>query len=438
MSRGLFVKGFPIPSVNGSYRLLNDSLVGLQQIWNSSDDLYRLRSRQLDTRYVLTSDAVFDQNKTYYLLVNGAFVVDQTNHDRAEEIPANTYYEQTIVYQWEIVFLSDGSTSATSSNNVIYAAETVDITTVPSDTSLVWKDSDGVTIITASIVEWSESSFVTVVSDPIVDEAAGTITTTKTTTNLVTGDVTKETEIVKKRESYVTTDLVRCDYGAPAVGSVYRFSFVADFEKIGYIDGGSDQAQNAGVFKLEKIFSYFDLVTSGIDLYANLYQPLAIKKEVYLHDQERLATSMVYKLIDPTDNNIVIYMPQIFIKNVDPSVEQCNKYLLTVDLGVQSENTLFELEELLSSILKQKYGIKSESDTESIVSLTVYDKVWLTTSTIKAIQDTRDEIKKLAPSVGDVGLMTLQDTNQYLKENRRLRHMVASLEAVIEKLNSKQ
>ena len=436
MSQGIFIKGFTIQNANGTYTLLSPATFGINRKWDSVDNLYRLRYSSLDPIYTRTEDVTFDSNKKYFKLIDGVYQLDQETHDRADEIPAGVYYERSNVGQWEIVPLT-GENSGTPVFKAVLDDETID----PYHPGVIWEDADGITISSASIDYWDESSFTTTVSDPVVDEEAGTVTTVTTTTNLVTGAVYRETNVVRTKEIYVQNTLTRYDNMNLSVGRVYRFQFVSDFATIGYrldSDGKpiADQDLNAGVFKLEKVMPYFDLVASGIDLYANLYQRLGIKKDIYASDQSRLADSLVYKLSDPTDNSVIIYMPQIFIKDADPSVEKYSKVLLTVNLGIHADlNELSDMENILRQVFEKKYGITPEKEGDALVELTEYDHIWLATSEMDTIKEKRQNIAN-ASRVSFASLFDLQNSNQIFLENRRLKGMVAHLEEALKTRNN--
>lgn len=439
MSQGIFIKGFPIPNANGTYTLLSNATFGINRIWDSVDHLFRLKYRALDPEFRLTTDTVFDVNKTYYKFIDGEYVVDQESHGRADDVPPDIYYERFNVGQWEIVPLT-----GENSGIPIFVAVLDDETIDPYHPGVIWEDASGVKLSTVSIDYWDESSFVTTVSDTIIDEENGTSTVITTTTNMVTGEVYRETNVVRTKNVYVQNVLKRYDNMNLSVGKVYRFKFVSDFEQLGYRvnDDGTeieDLPMNAGIFKLEKVMPYFDLVAAGIDLYANLYQRLGIKKEVYTSDQSRLADSMVYKLSDPTDKSIVIYMPQIFIKDADPSVEKYSKVLLTIDLGIHADLVeLADMENILRQVFEKKYGIIADKSdpTASLASLVEYDHIWLTTSQMDAIKADRKQIAADS-TVSFATLFNLQETNQIFLENRRLKGTVGHLEEALKTLTNK-
>ena len=445
MSQGILIKGFPSRNVNGTYTLLGDgSVIGTARKWESVDGLYILRYIQLDPEYRPTTDRTFDPNKNYYLYVNDEYVLDQETHDRTDEI-ADVYYERFDVGRWEITSINR---NGIISDNYEYCAKLDDDTIDPYNPGVVWEDSDGVICNGAGVDFWNENSFTTSTSDPVVDEEAGTITTVTTTTNLITGDVYRETNVVRTKEQYIPIDLKRHVDMNLAIDKIYRFKFISDFEVLGYRtttdDNGvitevEDQPINAGIFKLEKVCSYFDLITSGIDLYENLYQQVGLKREVYEFDKARLANSAIYKLSDPTDNSVVFYMPQIFVVEADPSVDKYDKVLLSIDLGtVINQDKLAGVTDMLTQVVEKLFGITSTNEDGPIVTLSTYDYIWLSTNQVNKIETDRDN-KMKSSTVSFSKLFDLQHTNQIFIENRRLKGMVAHLEeALKQKANNQQ
>jgi hypothetical protein len=262
---------------------------------------------------------------------------------------------------------------------------------------------------------------------------------------------------------------------------VYRFSFVSDFEQLGYLITSSgeavpEQSSDAGIYRLEKVLSYLDMIASGIDLYANLYQPLGLTEDVYKLDIPRIATSMVYKLVKQSDTSIVLYVPQPFIRDMNPSVRQYEKSMLVIDVGIygkEYEEAVVELndnnidkyagkmysicststgefdnrvihstdvgkfikvnyyEELLTPIFEKQFGMKPEEG-KKLAVLTTYDKVWLTDDEKKVMDDAL-VINKSTSTVSLINLFDLEKTNAIFIENRRLKGRIKALEEILQR-----
>ena len=431
MSMGIFIKGLPIGNANGVYNCQNTMLTTTNRIWDSVDNMFRMKYTPGTTnRYFLTSDVTYIPGKKYYLLQGTTYVEDTSTHDRAEEILSGTVYEHSLDGRWSIVRISSDATGSVTIGEELYMFYTSDEAMNPYDSSAIWLDKDGGRVA-PSIEYWDESSFITEVSDPVVDENAGTVTTVTTTTNIVTGSVYKETNVVRTKLVYKTKEKIRYDNMNLSIGKVYRFQFVSDFKKLGYIPYKTDQSISAGIFKVDKVMTYLDTVASGIDIYANLYQPLGVSKDVYTSDIPRISDSMVYRLVDPVDKSRVFFVPQTFIEGTpDPSVDKYNKLLLTINLGVQGDpDMMSEISFMLTQLFEKMWGIQPEG-ASSLVELTTYDNIWLAIDQKRAIDTARKNIAE-ASKVNLAAVFDLDQNNAYYLENLRLKGRVGVLESIV-------
>jgi hypothetical protein len=254
---------------------------------------------------------------------------------------------------------------------------------------------------------------------------------------VVTGDVRKETSIVYKKTVYTREEITRYESVNLVLGKVYRFQFVSDFAQLGYDPTLDDTTQpiTAGIFRVDKIMSYMDLVASGIDLYTNLYSPCRIPKDVYLGDVPKISDTTIYRLVDPTDESRVFFMPQTFIKDTpDASVEECGKVLLTIDLGIHGKEKvgtsllIDDMKDFLSQILEKRWGIGDASDKAyPTIDQIEYDKVWLTKTQRVGLEAAREQKSKTS-EVNFAELFNLDKTNIHYKENLRLKGKIKALE----------
>ena len=431
MSKGIFIKGFPISNVNGVYNIQSNILQNTDRVWDSVDNLFRMKYTPGTTnRYFLTADVTYVPGKTYYILQGTEYVVDTASHDRAEEILPGSRYEFSLDSRWSIVRIQKDVTGSVTIGEELYMFYTTDVSINPYDSSAIWFSTEGV-VVTPSIDYWDESSFITETSDPVVDEDAGTVTTVTTTTNIVTGSVYKETNVVRTKTVYKTKEKVRYDNMNLSIGKVYRFQFVSDFKKLGYVPYKEDQPITAGIFKVDKVMTYLDTVASGIDIYANLYQPLNVPKEVYQSDIQYIADSMVYRLVDPVDKSRVFFVPQPFIEGTpDPSVDMYNKMLLTINIGIHGDpDLLSDISSTLTQLFEKMWGITPEGNSK-LVELTTYDHVWLALDQKRAIDTARKNIAE-ASTVDFAKLFDLDQNNAYYLENLRLKGRVGVLESIV-------
>lgn len=250
-------------------------------------------------------------------------------------------------------------------------------------------------------------------------------------TNLVTGYVRYERTVHKVEYDHQIS--VHDRYTAPmlTLGRVYQFQFVSDFAILGYQPDVEDSDPLAGIYRVDRMISYFDLTVTGIDLYKSLYEPLGLSYELYDKDFDKLGDMMVYKLTDVRDESSNVYMPLMFIEGTpNSSINQYDKVMLSIDIGAQFDKDLLKsVRDTLSSVLKAKWGITSSTN------LGVYDKVWMPEDHYASLVEDRDELKKeIYRTQGNV----LADTLFYVEENllfkkyRSILEKLALYEEIIE------
>ena len=203
----------------------------------------------------------------------------------------------------------------------------------------------------------------TVTEDPVVDESTGdTISITTTTyTDTESGNSYTDSRVVRTKVQHTTevdTRQVTVLTGL-TIGKVYRFAFISTFAQLGWQGVGD---LDHGFFRVDKICDYLSLVKGGIDIYANLYKPLGIAKEIFEEDEKTFAGVMFYRLTNAYNPKQVLYMPATFINGTpSSSIDAYGKYLLSIDLGLHQEiDMLNDLVEDIQLLLEAKYGIKRE------------------------------------------------------------------------------
>ncbi len=430
MSMGIYIKGLPLANANGIYNIVDDTVISYERVWLTVDGLYRLAYTEGDVIYEVTSDIYFDvaQSTPYYIYdattnTYVQYTEEYTSEDAIADV-GQPIYEATNDGHWYIEEVSTGT--------LVYRYSTTDAASSPYDTDAEWVSADGTIVDTIDVEYWDESSFTSTTSDPVYDEEAGTTTTVTTTTNLITGSVYTETNVVRDKTVYETKELVRYDNVSLSIGKVYRFQFVSDFTQIGYDpDVNTTATDNAGIYRVDKVSSLLDIMSSGIDLYANLYKPLAISRDVYESDLSGISDSIIYKLVDPTDEKVVYYMPQSFIQGTpDASVEEYNKLLLTIDFGIHGDvDFLSDVTDTLTQVCEKLWGVQPETG-KSLIDFSIYDNIWLTT----AQKDTLDADRLLIKNTSSVDLdniLQLQQTNAIYLENIRLKGRVGVLEEIL-------
>lgn len=467
--KGIVIRGASDIVVNGTYYLVNDNSqqadIPLTSMnWLSADELTQVMYRHdVGYEYITTADVTV-ANKNYYIFNN------ETNEYTLatglvfnSQIIAGMYYERVSRSGWVVSKISD--------NTALFFAP-VEGETVPpygDGAQLDWYQY-GTNYVepNMSVTYWDETSFITntVTSEP---DENGTVTVVTTRTNVITGDVYKETNIITTKVQYDVKPLARFDNINLVINKVYKFEFVSDFKQLGYDSSLSDEEQSltAGVYRIDKITRYLDMVASGIDLYANLYQPCKVPKDVYYADIDRISDTAIYRLVDPMDESRVFYMPQIFIdKTPDASVEMCDKHRLIIDLGIHGNNEyvyydkdgnvaspsddptivkkrvrlIDDLAEFISQVVEKKWGIKvglTDLDSEeNAVSLETTGTLWLTPRQQNLLEAERIRLCENS-SVNFETLFNLDKNNIYYRENLRLRGRIKALEDIAKTMSEK-
>ena len=376
--------------------------------------------------------------------------------------PAFTLCEEIDMNHWSITEVRLEETGLTFKNDLYYAfTETSD--TSPYD-GLPWILIDGNESSLDSNLKveyWDESSVqanTVTTTDP-----DGAIRTTTTFVNIITGETYTDTQVVREKHITEIHDVKRYEYVNLAVGKVYRFRFTSEFAQLGWIPGNTTQPIDAGIYKVDKIMSYYDSVIGRIDLFVNLYEPCGVSKSVFNNDKKRLAETTIYRLVSPNDPSKIYFVPNIFIEGQpDASVLKYNKLLLMIDLGVQpnSETVKALLENnknpshpavkamndldgtndqsglawLIKQILRKEYGLVPTS-TNSLIRFSVYGNTYLTDDGFESIVLNRETEKALAESEIDYNtIFNCADSNKWYKENKELKARVEHLNALIREI----
>ena len=320
------------------------------------------------------------------------------------------------------------------------------------------------------IERWDSTSYRTTIITE--EDPDGAKRTTTTFTNIITGETHRDIQIV--REKIIPTNDVhrRYDFVNLIVGQVYRFRFVKEFAELGWDPSKANQPANAGIYKVDGIMSYYDMVAGRIDLFVNLYERCGVSRLTFDLDKKRFADSVIYRLVDPEDESNVIFMPQIFIEGQpDASVLKYNKLLLMIDLGIQPNSNTVEalrnetdvrtsndntvkvnlatthsvleawdqlsgMSELLRKVLQKEYGLTATA-TNPLFEFTVYGHTWLTDEGWNEIRADREAAKK-HNDVDYNTLFNLEESNKWYKEYQIVNNKYSQLETLIKQLFSKR
>ena len=295
-----------------------------------------------------------------------------------------------------------------------------------------------------TLSSYDDPNIQVVVGSPVSEtdpETGDKITKTTTTyRNIITNDRYSYTEVSRESYSYVTTPVERYDTVNLSLNKVYRFTFVKDFEDLGYIADTEDEKYSVmrGIYRVDKILSYKDVISNGIDVYNNLYVPIGVPKKVYEKDEPTFQNTMFYKLVDPRNEDVVIYMPLSFISGTpDGSVEQYDKLLLAINLGVfSSTDMLADMIDIIKDLLKSRWGIYDDGDQfpegTELVQFQRYDSLWLTTEDYELLNNAREEaISTTSTTLLDK--LFSSEMNKLKSENDTLKAKISAYEDIITK-----
>lgn len=382
--RGINIAGAGVEAVNTSLMITDPTTEGNQRVWSDVDK--KITVKHDATRgWIITSH---DQSKIYYTESNTS---------------ANTYTDP-----W----------------SVTYALGTDGLSPNPSMTS------------------FNDPNIHITIGEPVTEtdpETGDKITKTTTTVyNAVTNDRFVSVQTERERYNYVTTPVERYDTVNLTLGKVYRFTFVKDFEDLGYISDTKDENYSVmrGIYRVDKILSYKDVISNGIDVYNNLYVPSGVPKAVYTKDEPTFQNTMFYKLVDPRNEDIVLYMPLSFISGTpDGSIAKYDKLLMSINLGVFSSTEMIaDMIDIIKELLKARWGIYADGDQfpedMELVQFQRYDSLWLTTEDYDLIDKARQEV------ISDTSSTLLDklfgsEMNKLKSENQTLKAKISAYEDII-------
>ena len=283
------------------------------------------------------------------------------------------------------------------------------------------------------VVELKVVSDVTTETYTEIDEDGDEVVVLKTT-NLSTGYVRYERVVTKTVYQPEVTKHDRFTAPMLTIGRVFQFRFVSDFFSLGYgpIDPETEEPYPLkGLYRVDKIFTFFDLLGTGLDLYKNLYEPLGLSEELYTTDFHKLGNTLIYKLVDVNDESIYYYMPMIFIDGTPNSaVNLYNKVLMSIDIGAQFDNELLkDIKDVMERVLMAKWGLTGK------VNLAVYQKAWMPEDYYNSLVADRSAVKEsIYLEHGNVLADTLfyVEDNKLLKERDALMAKLAMYEEILE------
>ena len=375
-------------------------------------------------RYALTNDLTFQATNTYY--VNTGTEEIPVYHQviqivSATKIEPKKFFERKVATDGSVVyeFTSD---LFFDSNKTYY--------TNPDQIPGLYIQA----VYTESKIPTPNSTYYVIV---------GATTYQKTT---IKNTYTKDEQVFENTHTVTSQDAIvqHNRYYVPdiEVGHIYRFAFVKDFRYLGYMDPTDDDwtdvANNEkdsditrGVFRIENITTYYDVVLSGIDVYQNLYLPLGLSRDLYELDRKTWNNGDVwYKLVDPAYAPRVFYVPLSIIKGTpDANVNAYERYHLIIDIGIFKEpKFLTDLVNSINMLMKAKFGIPTTAQLASYDKLYIPDMYynWLENQRVEAQENFMNEY-------GTQYYRTLfaDKYNTLYQENIKLRQQVLAYENIM-------
>ncbi len=154
---------------------------------------------------------------------------------------------------------------------------------------------------------------------------------------------------------------------------VYYFTFVTALES------------SNGIYKVESLLSYSEVLEQGLDISALTYQPNGLDEAAFKADLDTIRANKIAKLVSVTDKTKILYIPEkLFSKIPEISVQKYHTMGLAVNLGIIDDAELLgvvktEVEQVIQSML----GASAQA-----VVYTVKEN-WLTQAEFKVIDDAR-------------------------------------------------
>ena len=382
-----------------------------------------------EPKYDFTTDSTFHATKKYYYEKNGnKYLVRQIV--LGNKIDPDTFYEKQsnedeegfiTTDQYFVSFEGTGKQYYTKVNGVLIPTVYIE-SAIPAETY------------------YNQIGDETVTTSSKIDQLTGTVITgsTHTVSNI------KEIEIeVHTRECAPKVE----------VGQVYRFSFLNDFRYLGYLPptsqdfklegrydddtkGENDSDITRGIFRVENITTYYNLVLSGVDIYQNLYLPLNLTPELFEADRKKWMNDDVwYKLVDPTIETRVLYVPIGIIDGIpDGNVTEYNRYHLIIDIGIFGDSDLLtDVVTDINMLMRAKFGIPSSAQLAS------YDKLYIPDEYYDWLNKVRKQYaKNFMQENGNQYYETLfsDEYNALHKENLELQGKVDTYEKLLSEVST--
>jgi len=140
-----------------------------------------------------------------------------------------------------------------------------------------------------------------------------------------------------------------------------------------------------GIYTVNSILSYADMLVQDLDLFALTYKPNNLTQDNFNSDLEKIRTERIVKMTSVTNAALVLYIPEHFFSKVpDGSVQKYLQLGLAVDLGIFADaDQLSAIRSEVEQIVAAMAGVSNKT-----VVYTVKNK-WMTTTEYDVIDTAR-------------------------------------------------
>ena len=140
-----------------------------------------------------------------------------------------------------------------------------------------------------------------------------------------------------------------------------------------------------GIYTVNSILSYADMLTQNLDLFALTYKPNNLTQDNFNGDLAQIRTERIIKMTSVTSATLVRYIPEHFFNKIpDGSVQKYFHLGLAIDLGTFADaNQLNALRSDVEEVVAAMAGVSNKTVVYTI------DNKWMTEAEYAAIDTTR-------------------------------------------------
>lgn len=140
-----------------------------------------------------------------------------------------------------------------------------------------------------------------------------------------------------------------------------------------------------GIYRVESITSYAELLKNNIDIYKVTYKVYGATDDAFKSDLDTIRKGRIVKLVLVTNEETIIYIPEhLFDKIPDANVQKYLSLGLAVNLGIfDNIDDLNDIKDEVDQIISSMTGI-----TNKTTIFKVKDQ-WMTSAEYQAIDDAR-------------------------------------------------